>query len=192
MIRKLFSGAKSMNWASRGVSTSLLGYSLLTAFLFGPTLEATAQTSGTFIPTGNMTVDGPILTLLRNGKVLITGGRAGSASAELYNPSTGTFTATGSMLTAGGGVPTLLNDGRLLIVGVDNELSVPPTGAFSATCGMFTPRKRYMRTVLADGRVLIAGVFSANGSSALASAELYDPSTGTFTATGSMLTAGGG
>jgi len=54
MTRKLLSGAKGMNWASRGVSTSLLGYSLLTAFLFGPTLEATAQTSGTFIPTGNM------------------------------------------------------------------------------------------------------------------------------------------
>jgi len=54
MTRKLLSGAKGMNWAGRGVSTSLLGYSLLIAFLFGPTLEATAQTSGTFIPTGNM------------------------------------------------------------------------------------------------------------------------------------------
>src|SRR5262249_24225806 len=100
MRRKLFSGAKSMNWASRGVSTSLLGYSLLTAFLFGPTLEATAQTSGTFI-LADMRFNGT-LTVLRNGKVLITGGgREGSASAELYDPSTGTFTATGSMLTAG-------------------------------------------------------------------------------------------
>src|SRR5262245_65644129 len=128
MTRKLFSEAKSMNWASRGVSTSLLGYSLLTAFLFGPTLVAVAQTSGTFIPTGNMTVDGPILTLLRNGKVLITGGRAGSASAELYDPSTGTFTATGSMLTAGSGLDTLLYDGREIVREGDRTLYCPSTG----------------------------------------------------------------
>jgi hypothetical protein len=44
-----------MNWARQRVSTSLLAYSLLTAFLFGSILEAAAQTAGTFIPTGYMT-----------------------------------------------------------------------------------------------------------------------------------------
>src|SRR5262249_26424096 len=158
-----------------------------------PPLVAVAQTSGTFIPTGNMTVDGPILTLLRNGKVLITGGRAGSASAELYNPSTGTFTATGSMLTAGGGVPTLLNDGRVLIVGADNELYDPSTGTFTATGEMVaTCKGHYTQTFLVGDGTWMAGGRSGNDRAALASAELYDPSTGTFTATGSMLKAGSG
>src|SRR5262249_28048151 len=139
-------GAKSMNWASRAVSTSLLGYSLLTAFLFGPTLEAVAQTAGTFIPTGNMTAPrgGHTASLLVNGKVLITGGRSdGSASAELFDPVTGTFSATGEMITPRRGhTATLLADGRVLIAGgrlnndsplASAELCDPSTGTFTAT-----------------------------------------------------------
>jgi hypothetical protein len=60
-------------------------------------------------------------TLLRNGKVLFAGGSSGgnvTASAELYDPETGTFEATSSMSTARGGLTaTLLLDGRVLIVG---------------------------------------------------------------------------
>lgn len=60
-------------------------------------------------------------TLLRNGKVLVAGGSSGgnvTASAELYDPETGTFEATSSMSTARGGLTaTLLLDGRVLIVG---------------------------------------------------------------------------
>ena len=75
-----------MNWAIRGVGTSLLGYSLLTAFLFSPALEAAAQTAGTFIPAGYMTAarGGHTAVLLPNGKVLIIEGRTdGTTSAEL-------------------------------------------------------------------------------------------------------------
>jgi len=61
-------------------------------------------------------------TLLTNGQVLVAGGgnddSISLALAELYNPATGTFTPTGSMITARNGqTATLLADGRVLIAG---------------------------------------------------------------------------
>src|SRR5215475_2968521 len=88
---------------------------------------ALAQPPGKFTPTGDLTIPRAFhtATLLPNGKVLIAGGVALGivpstkwASAELYDPSAGTFTPTGDMTgprqwhTA-----TLLPTGQVLIAG---------------------------------------------------------------------------
>jgi Galactose oxidase, central domain/Kelch motif len=164
--------------------------------------------TGTFSPTGSMTTARAFhtATLLSDGRVLITGGRAGTwtsgpilASAEIYNPKTGTFSATGPMTDGRTWhVATVLSDGRVLITGGVNggvelasaELYDPTAGTFTRTGSMRDVRLYQTATLLADGRVLVAGgggdytnrIF-------LASAELFDPKTGTFTVTGSMSSA---
>jgi hypothetical protein len=94
---------------------------------------------------------------------------------------------------------TLLPDGRVLVTGgqydntgtslVSAELYDPKTATFTSTGPMTAARTLHDVTVLADGRVLVTGGnvdgWSYSGHY-LASAELYDPKTGTFTATGSM------
>ena len=87
---------------------------------------------------------GHTATLLPNGKVLIAGGSSNRpASAELFDPVTGTFSATGEM-TMGRGFhsATLLPDGRVLIAGGSYpavgtaELYDPSTGTFTPTGNM--------------------------------------------------------
>ena len=101
--------------------------SLLLLYLSSPI--AVAQSPGTFTPAGNMTTAryGHTATLLTDGRVLIAGGFGSGgigmdhhfeSSAELYDPSTGTFTPTGSMTTGRYWAwATLLPDGRVFIAG---------------------------------------------------------------------------
>ena len=168
---------------------------------------------GNFTRTGSLTVarESHTATLLQNGLVLIAGGANGMvvASTELYDPGLGTFAATGSMTTTRAShTATLLPGGKVLIAGgehFDNtnyqtlalasaELYDPATGTFTATGSMSTSRSAHTATLLTNGKVLIAGGASYvyydmptyNTDLAVANAELYDPMTGTFTATGSM------
>jgi N-acetylneuraminic acid mutarotase len=143
-------------------------------------------------------------TLLRSGKVLVAGGYDGEccdgmgvwASAELYDPVTGAWSATGSMATGRGAhTLTLLQDGRVLVVGGGkNNLSAcvalaeiydPATGTWSTAGTMTTARCVHTATLLRNGSVLIAGGGSSS-TPAVASAELYDPSSSAWTTIASM------
>jgi hypothetical protein len=96
---------------------------------------------------------------------------------------------------------TLLQDGRVLITGgmVENgvflksaELFDPKTGLFAATDRMRSNRVEHTATLLPDGRVLIAGGLASrtsDGPGAVASSEIYDPTTGHFRPGPSMCTA---
>jgi len=139
-------------------------------------------------------------TLLPDGQVLVAGGSGGSsnalASAELYNPVAGTWSATGSMhqgrsgLNGAGASATLLPDGQVLIAGGEDanfnllssaELYNPATGTFTPTGSMTTARVGQSATLLGNRQVLMAG---GGGGTAT---ELYNPATGKFTPTGSMI-----
>jgi hypothetical protein len=164
--------------------------------------------SGTFTPTGSMNAARGIATatLLNNGMVLVAGGfNSGGtlAGAELYNPLTGAFALTGSMATARYyQTATLLNNGMVLIAGgalpsgatipplATAELYDPATGAFTATGNLNAARLDATAALLSNGTVLLAGGDGGNtGRVPQTSAELYDPISGAFTATGSLNTA---
>jgi hypothetical protein len=169
---------------------------------------ASAQSPGTFTPTGSLTIEreGHTATLLTNGKVLIVGGGSTStglhsfASAELYDPSTRAFTPAGSMRTARSShTATLLPSGKVLVAGgspganggilSSAEIYDPTAGTFTDTGNMTAARYGHSATLLNTGRVLIAGgCIPVNfGSCASSSVELYDLQTGTFQATGNMI-----
>ncbi len=146
-------------------------------------------------------------TLLNNGLVLIAGGTVCTpfcstlASAELYDPATRTFHATGSMSAARDHhTATLLNNGMVLIAGgqgagnslASAELYDPATGTFTPTGNLKVARHQHTATLLKNGMVLLAGGFSRVGRNLptfLADAELYNPATKTFMPTGSLNTA---
>jgi hypothetical protein len=162
-----------------------------------PVSIALAQSGGTFTATGNMITarSGHTATLLLSGKVLIAGGSNGlvnqgsyisyiygTPTAELFDPTIGSFTPTGEMITPRRGhTATLLPDGRVLVVGgfdMSNnwvtpsaELYDPASGTFTAL-GDVSPTTQQVvntATLLNNGKVLIAGIGP--------NARLYDPQT---------------
>jgi hypothetical protein len=131
--------------------------------------------------------DDRIGVALADGRVLILGGL--TTATQIYDPATDDVTPTGSMTTQRGDVTaTLLQDGSVLVVGSGTaDIYDPATGRFSRTGLMSTPRGYATATALMDGRVLlVGGSEAADPYGDLASAELYDPRNGTFSATGAM------
>jgi hypothetical protein len=137
--------------------------------------------------------------LLSNGQVLVLAGGNSSgtilASAELYDPLKAKWTVTGSMSIARATpTVTLLQNGQMVVAGggggANTELYNPSTGTWTLTRSMTMARDHDTATLLQNGQVLVAGgVTTVNGSyMTLSRAELYNPVTGTWTATGSIST----
>jgi len=141
-------------------------------------------TIGTFTATGsaNRTRTYHTATLLNSGKVLGAGGAYSATTAEVYDPATGTFTYAPANLSTVRYLhtATLLPNGMVLLAGGDigsvalssAELFNPATGTFTLTGSLNAGRYVHTATVLDNGMVLLAGGTS-NGSTPLASAELY-------------------
>jgi hypothetical protein len=134
--------------------------------------------------------------LLAGGEIFETGWMT---DTELYDPATGTFTASQRMSgLRSGHTATLLRDGTVLIAGGDHtctywnsggadvlrcdaedigtEIYNPLTNSFSAGANLVSPRWYHTATMLQDGRVLIAGGDTdMRGFWPTDTAELYTP-----------------
>ena len=157
----------------------------MAAELYDPVTNSFGPTNGLM----NAMRAGHTATLLSNSKVLLVGGGGDCAvtplaTAELFDPDTGTFSLVGSMAYPRKfHTVTLLPDGKVLIAGGETtgnvlissvELYDPADGSFRATGGLTVPRAGHTATLLPSGRVLVAGGVG------LDTAEIYDPATGSF------------
>jgi N-acetylneuraminic acid mutarotase len=189
------------------------GGGILTAGAIGIGLSPT-NTAELYDPaTGQWSLTGNLSTartwhaaaLLQNGKVLVAGGclkgycQDYTASAEIYDPNTETWSSAGSFNT-----PrilhalTLLPNGNVLMSGGEGnvfpftlntaELYNPDTGLWSTTGSLLNRRKLATTTLLSTGQVLVVGG-SGITTEVSNSAELYDPATGAWSATASLNTA---
>jgi hypothetical protein len=165
------------------------GGALSSAELYNPATDTFTATTGTLT---TARYDAAAM-LLANGSVLIAGGTGASGtlnSAELYSAGAGTFASTGTMTAARtGATATLLLNGNVLIAGGSTDGSTPLNtaeiytagGSFSASNSTLnTPRFNGTATLFPNGMVLLVG--GASGSTA----ELYDPDSDKFDATGGL------
>ena len=163
--------------------------------------------SGTFALTGSLNTAryNHTATLLPTGEVLVVGGLgvngdyASLATAELYDPKKGKWTATGSMSVGRTAfTATLLANGQVLVVGGSDyqircyataEVYDPSTGTWRLTGSMSQPRCLHSATLLPDGKVLVSGGVNSIydfSRPTVTGAEIYDPGNGTWTDTGSL------
>jgi hypothetical protein len=171
--------------------------SLTTAEIFDPQTNGVTPTGGLSTPRSFHTA-----TLLGDGRVLVAGGHrynfynSALATAEVYDPATGSFSPAGDMASARqDATATRLPDGRVLVAGgyggdqiaqATSELFDPTTGSFSAAASMAVGRANHTATALADGSVLVTGGHASAPGPSVASAEVYDPAAAAFLPTGDM------
>jgi hypothetical protein len=148
-----------------------------------------------------------VATLLKDGRVLITGGIqlrgngfGASGNTEIYDPASDQFVLGQRLIESGRWLhtATLLRDGRVLIAGGRSnncsasceifslntaEIFDPSTGIFIPTGSLNIGRFGHTATLLPDGRVMILGGTTTEEigpSQQVQTAEVYDPATGEF------------
>ena len=200
----LLSLAPMLGWAQPSISSILTAQSWGTFNATGNMIRPRQMHSATLLPDGTVLIAGGYEFTPAIPRRAVT-----TDTADLYNPDLGTFAATGRMTTVRAlHSATLLPNGKVLIAGgrdgqdfsaapalASAEVYDPSTGAFTPTGSMNGARARHSATLLANGTVLIAGGYDGQVRyseackcrfSGTATAELYDPATGTFTPVGEM------
>lgn len=150
-------------------------------------------------------------TLLADGRFLVAGGLSVlgkwtaqlTASAEVFDPAAGAWTATKTVMhvSRASHECALLQGGAVLALGgiaaippgpptASAELLLPAAG-WVTTSPLPVGRIGFTATPLGDGSVLIAGG-AGEGGAAMASALLFDPAKGAFVSTGSLAAARAG
>lgn len=209
----------------------MVGLLLAGLLSIGPSAAAAATAQGAWSTSGRLTAGRADHTAsrLENGKVLVAGGRSTviepapgepvdvTATAELYDPASGTWAPTGSMAAgrsghtasvlagpACGALPRPLWCGTVLVAGgrgaggrpvAAAELYDPGSGTWRTLPPLATARADHTATVLQDGRVLVTGgrvlggAQVVQGESSTDSTELYDPAIETWSPGGSLAVA---
>lgn len=192
-----YAGGKILASGGRRLCRGLCGNntSVDSVEVFDPAVSAWTSIG---VPTGR--INGAV-ALVPSGKALVIGG-AGSSRPEVIGlgPPVSVFRSTDSstiqatFLTA-----TLLANGKVLVAGGENGAAITQAVLYDEPGDVFSPagtapagalkvaRSHHTATVLASGKVLLAGGTSAGGAP-LASAEIYDPALNTFTLTASSMT----
>ncbi len=157
--------------------------------------------------TGRWTANAPMLTPrsqatvtnLGAGRFLVAGGWvrhnsdggwSATASAEVYDVTSNTWTYTGSLNTPRAlATATRLRDGRVLVVGGDRawvgstgesvlasaEIYDPGSGTWSSAGRMAYPRAAHSAVLLPDGRVMVSGGWMDGLERGMPTVEIYDP-----------------
>lgn len=171
---------------------------LITSYTIAPALPP-----GLSLNTGSGAITGTPRTPQGQVAYTVTGGNgAGFVSTQvLISIAAASFwrPADNLAIARSDHTATLLPNGKLLVAGGANnsgrpnatgkplataKLYDPATGRWAATGSMATPREFCPATLLANGKVLVAGGY--DGLLGTATAELYDPASGTWSGTGSM------
>src|SRR5215471_3925863 len=176
--------------------------------------EIYTPSTGQWKTVGEMTIARSFFTttLLPTGKAMAVGGRIHTgpdyfdfhsiAWADLYDPATKKWSATGTMsISREDHATSLLSNGEVLVMGgttvdfngitvASAELYDSTTSSWTTTGSMLQGRETFTATLLQNGQVLVAGGDFYDGINAgdLSECELYDPTLGTWSVTGSMAT----